>query len=193
MSEHRTTGWPRPDGSREFRPYAPVNRDAMAAFLYRLAGSPAVSLPAQSPFADMTPATQHYVPVVWAAQRGITTGWGRPDGAREFRPTQPIDRDAMAAFLHRFAGAPAYSAPAATQFWDVRPDLPFHSEIHWLRDRGITTGWPGAFGCPGYRPWAPIARNAMAAFLYRYVNGGWSATATDRILATLEREDVPAT
>lgn len=222
-----STGWPRPDGSREFRPYAPVNRDAMAAFLYRLAGSPAVSLPAQSPFADMTPATQHYVPVVWAAQRGITTGWGRPDGAREFRPTQPIDRDAMAAFLHRFAGAPAYSAPAATQFWDVRPDLPFHSEIHWLRDRGITTGWPGAFGCPGYRPWAPIARNAMAAFLYRYVNGGvpqpantcddprlgqdwetlpttsrvvaitfdggWSATATDRILATLEREDVPAT
>ena len=54
----------------------------------------------------------------------------------------------------------------------MRPDLPFHSEIHWLRDRGITTGWPGAFGCPGYRPWAPIARNAMAAFLYRYVNGG---------------------
>ena len=31
-----------------YRPLQPVNRDAMAAFLYRMAGSPAVRLPAAS-------------------------------------------------------------------------------------------------------------------------------------------------
>ena len=39
----------------EFRPLQPVNRDAMAAFLYRMAGEPEVTLPENSPFTDVTP------------------------------------------------------------------------------------------------------------------------------------------
>ena len=35
-----------------------------------------------------------------------------------------------------------------------------------------STGWDEPFGCPTYRPLAPIARDAMAAFLYRFVMGG---------------------
>ena len=45
MFERRiATGYP--DGT--FRPWNSVNRDAMAAFMYRLAGEPEVTLPAES-------------------------------------------------------------------------------------------------------------------------------------------------
>ena len=41
-----TTGWP--DGT--YRPEGSVNRDAMAAFFYRYAGSPEYTAPAQARF-----------------------------------------------------------------------------------------------------------------------------------------------
>lgn len=82
----------------EYRPVTPINRDAMAAFLYRLAGSPAFDAPAESPFVDVTPTTAYYKEITWLADTGISTGWD--DGT--FRPWEPINRDAMAAFLYRF-------------------------------------------------------------------------------------------
>ena len=88
-----TTGYP--DGT--FRPNAPVNRDAMAAFFYRAAGSPAYLAPAQSPFADVSTNNQFYKEIAWMHSQNIAHGW--PD--RTFRPLQPVQRDAMAAFIYR--------------------------------------------------------------------------------------------
>lgn len=53
-----STGWDTPRGP-EYRPLSPVNRDAMAAFLYRLEGEPRVSLPKKSPFTDVSPSSEH--------------------------------------------------------------------------------------------------------------------------------------
>ena len=92
-SEGITTGWS--DGT--FRPVTPVNRDAMAAYLYRMAGSPEVTTPRSQPFTDVTPETEHHEAIIWAYQQGIVKGY--EDGT--FRPTTPISRDAMAAFLYR--------------------------------------------------------------------------------------------
>ena len=39
-----------------------------------------------------------YREISWLAEQRITTGWA--DGS--FRPVQPIERGAMAAFLHRY-------------------------------------------------------------------------------------------
>lgn len=89
-----TTGYP--DGT--FRPNAPVNRDAMAAFFYRAAGSPAYSAPAQSPFVDVSTNSQFYKEIAWLADRKISTGW--PD--KTYRPGNAINRDAMAAFIYRY-------------------------------------------------------------------------------------------
>lgn len=89
-----TTGYP--DGT--FRPNAPVNRDAMAAFFYRAAGSPAYLAPAQSPFADVSTNNQFYREIAWLADRKISTGW--PD--KTYRPGNAINRDAMAAFIYRY-------------------------------------------------------------------------------------------
>ncbi len=156
-------GWQVP-GGYEYRPLAPVNRDAMAAFLYRQAGSPAVTLPATSPFTDMKPQQEHYTAVIWAYQQGITTGWRMADGTRQFRPVQPIARDAMAAFLYRFAGEPAYPMPSGSCFGDVSRSQLYAKEMCWMKSEGISQGWADGT----YRPLEPVKRDAMAAFLQRY-------------------------
>lgn len=155
-----STGWSTAAGP-EYRPLNAVNRDAMAAFLYRMADKPTVTLPAQSPFTDIDSGDQHYRAVIWAYQRGITTGWSE-EGGRTFRPTEPIARDAMAAFLYRFAGRP--SASASSCFEDVSAGTRFATAMCWMKTAGISTGWSDGT----YRPSLPVLRDAMAAFLHRY-------------------------
>ncbi|OFK01090.1 hypothetical protein HMPREF2835_09975 [Actinomyces sp. HMSC072A03] len=177
MKDSKTsTGWP----DHTFRPYNKINRDAMAAFMYRMAGSPAYNAPAKATFKDVPKANIFYKEISWMKDSGITTGWA--DGT--FRPFQPVERGAMAAFLYRFCDKyPTKCSPdVATKiyqpvykdlFKDVRykhnNDLrvaPFHHEIGWLKDAGITTGWPDG----NFRPVDSIDRNAMAAFIYRAKN-----------------------
>ena len=158
-----STGYP--DGS--FRPRDSVQRDAMAAFLFRKAGSPAWFVPpAVSPFRDLGPGDMFYKEITWLAAQGITTGYS--DGT--FRPRSSVSREAMAAFLYRYAtslnGAPAYAAPATAPFSDVRPGDAFHREVSWAAAAGITTGYPDG----SFRPGTPVSREAMAAFLYRLTN-----------------------
>lgn len=88
-----STGW----SDNTFRPDRIVARDAMAAFLYRLAGRPSYSPPRVSPFTDVSTSNQFYKEIAWLAETGISTGWS--DGS--FRPLQPIARDAMSTFLYR--------------------------------------------------------------------------------------------
>lgn len=153
----RSTGWP--DGT--YRPLTPIARDAMVAFLYRSAGSPDFTPPATSPFRDVSRSSSiFYKEITWAYSEGITTGWA--DGT--FRPLQAVNRDAMAAFLYRADGSPAYSPPSRSPLRDVtRSSSIFYDEINWAYDAGITTGWPD----DTYRPLTAINRDAMAAFVYR--------------------------
>ncbi|GMA32952.1 hypothetical protein GCM10025875_29440 [Litorihabitans aurantiacus] len=173
------TGWPLPDGTAEFRPLEPVARDAMAAFLFRLIGDDAYTAPTESPFADVAPGDQFYREITWLSAQGIATGW--PGGAGEkphFRPLDPIGRDAMAAFLHRAAGRPAVTPPAASPFTDVAPGVAYYDEIVWLTQNGVATGWVGNDGTSVFQPLAPIARDATAAFLRRFDGVVQGATAT---------------
>lgn len=150
-----TTGWP--DGT--YRPLVPVQRDAIIAFLYRALGSPSFKPPKKSPFSDVGPNRMFYKEITWAHARGVATGW--PDGT--FRPVDYINRDAIAAFLYRAAGAPSWKARR------VFPDVPlgdmYAREITWLYDVGITTGWPDRT----FRPLTPVKRDAMAAFMLRWM------------------------
>ena len=158
-----TTGFP--DGT--FRPTQTVTRDAMAAFLYRLAGQPTFSPPDVSPFADVTPDHPFYLEITWLAENGISTGSTLADGTVVFQPTAPVARDAMAAFLHRYAGSPTFVDPTTSPFTDVSPRHPFYTEISWLAAEGISTGTALPDGTRVYEPTAPVTREAMAAFLYR--------------------------
>ncbi len=153
-----STGWVTARGS-EFRPVQPVARDAMAAFLYRSAGSPAWTPPTKSPFVDVATNNPFYKEITWLAAKGVTTGY--PDGT--FRPYDSVNRDAMAAFMYRMKGKPAWTAPTKSPFSDVTPSTQFYKEITWLAATRITTGYPDGT----YRPRNPVNRDAMAAFLYR--------------------------
>ncbi|WP_348525636.1 S-layer homology domain-containing protein [Litorihabitans aurantiacus] len=136
----------------------------MAAFLYRLAGEPDVDLPDSSPFSDVPESNQFYTEIVWASQAGITTGW--PDGT--FRPLEPIARDAIAAFLYRYAeneglDLSGFPEPADSPFTDVAPGQQFYREISWLASVDIARGWDDG----SFRPLESTKRDAMAAFLHR--------------------------
>ncbi len=100
----------------------------------------------------------------WMFQSGTSTGWIESDHTRTYRGLQSMNRDAMAAFLYRMAGKPAFTAPAKPSFKDVATSNPYYKEIEWLKSTGITTGWADGT----FRPWTPVARDAMAAFLYRF-------------------------
>jgi hypothetical protein len=89
-------------GIRTYRPLTSINRDAMAAFLYRLAGSPDYTPPADSPFQDVSTGQQFYKEMAWLADKDISKGWTEA-GIRTYRPLTSINRDAMAAFLYRLA------------------------------------------------------------------------------------------
>ena len=151
-----TTGYP--DGT--FRPGENVERGAMAAYFYRLAGTPQFTAPDNPTFSDVPKSHPFYKEIEWMAARGITTGYG--DGT--FRPSASVNRDAMAAFFYRYANSPQFAAPAASPFKDVPANSQFYKEIAWLAEQGITKGWDDGT----YRPGEPIHRDAMAAFLYRY-------------------------
>ena len=79
-----------------FGPARPVSRQAVGAFLHRLAGEPLAGgavtfpdVPAGSEFADA---------ITWLEATGVAEGY--EDGT--FGPALPISRQAMAAILHRF-------------------------------------------------------------------------------------------
>lgn len=154
-----TTGWST-GATREYRPLNEVERGAMAAFFYRMAGSPAYTAPSTPKFKDVPTTHQFYKEISWMAEKGITTGWS--DGT--FRPDAPVNRDAMAAFFYRLAGTPNYSAPSTSPFHDIKPGDQFYKEVAWLANTGISKGWDDGT----FRPVTPIKRDAMAAFIYRY-------------------------
>ncbi|MCC5953968.1 MAG: S-layer homology domain-containing protein [Acidimicrobiia bacterium] len=141
-----------------YRPTVPVSRQAMAAFLWRLVGEPEPGFDVP-PFSDVPIGSPFATAIAWAAEEGITTGY--PDGT--FRPTDPITRQAMAAFLWRLAGEPSPTT-GAPSFPDVPPGSPFFLPVTWMAQQGITTG----FADGTFRPADLVSRQAMAAFLRRY-------------------------
>lgn len=162
-----STGWVAADGSAEFRPKAPVTREAMAAFLYRDLVSGGYVAPAASPFTDVPSTYPFFSYVAWLATQGIARGWVMSDGTAQFRPTEAVSREAMAAFLFRAAGSPEYTPPPVSPFTDVPTEHPFYRQIAWLAGQGISTGWAMPDGTKQFRPADAVTREAMAAFLER--------------------------
>ncbi|MDO5533535.1 MAG: pre-peptidase C-terminal domain-containing protein [Propionibacteriaceae bacterium] len=157
-----STGYP--DGT--YKPVSPVKRDAMAAFLYRMAGSPRFT-PTKQTFRDVPRSNQFYKEIEWLASTGISTGWDVGGGRKEYRPLEDINRDAMAAFLYRLNGKPRFT-PTKVSFRDVSRTTQFYMEIEWMASTGISTGWDVGGGRKEYRPVTSVNRDAMAAFLYRF-------------------------
>jgi hypothetical protein len=147
----------------DFQPLAAVSRQAMAAFLFRLSGSPQSPAPPTTPsFRDVSRSHAFYREVEWLVRRGVTTGYADDT----FRPLNQVTREATAAFLFRLAGSPNMPPPpaAGSTFPDVPRTHPFWRAIEWLVDEGIASGYANGT----FRPGTAVSRQAMAAFLRRY-------------------------
>ncbi|WP_262406023.1 excalibur calcium-binding domain-containing protein [Protaetiibacter sp. SSC-01] len=165
-----STGWEEPNGTRTYRPGLPVNRDAMAAFMYRLAGKPDFSAPEVSPFIDVRTDHPFYKEITWLADRGITLGYAEANGKRTWRGMDPVSRDAMALFMYRFSGSPSLALPPRSPFTDVRPDHSSYSALVWMNSNSITTGFDDGRGKRSYRGLEGVFRDSMAAFMYRLIH-----------------------
>lgn len=135
----------------------PVKRQAMAAFLGRLADG-TVTACSRAPFPDVLPSNPFCEEIRWLVTTGVATGY--TDG--HFGPGDVVKRQAMAAFLARLLDV---DPPACTRapFADVPVHHPFCAEIAWLARAGIASGYAdGRFG-----PGDVVKRQAMAAFLSR--------------------------
>ncbi|MDO4553408.1 MAG: S-layer homology domain-containing protein, partial [Bacillota bacterium] len=78
-----------------FEPDATVSRGQTAAFLYRAAGSPAVT--ADNPFGDVSQGEYYYDAVLWAVEQGVTTGTSET----AFSPALPCTRAQIVTLLYR--------------------------------------------------------------------------------------------
>jgi hypothetical protein len=161
-----STGSVLTDGTALFKPDDPVARQAMAAFMYRFSPTHPAPLPTQF-FADVKPDHPFYTEIQWMAQTGLSTGTPQPSGKPLYKPDDSVSRMAMAAFLHRYEGGTP-STLLNPYFSDVGTDHPFYADIQWMADTGLSTGTPNLPGKPLYKPNAAVARQAMAAFLFRY-------------------------
>ena len=164
-----STGYDNGDGTKRFEPSAAVLREQMAAFLarYEQATLPAVTTP---PFSDVA-ASHVFAPhIAWLAGTGITTGYDNGNGTSSFRPSAPVLREQMAAFLYRLAGAT--DTTTSCGLVDVPPGHTFAKEICWLADEGISTGYAEPNGSTTFRPGQPVLREQVAAFLFRYDTAG---------------------
>jgi hypothetical protein len=114
-------------------------------------------------FSDVSTSHTFFEDICWMDVEEISTGY--PDGT--YRPSAPVSRQAMSAFMYRLAGQPIFS-PGSSTFTDVSATNTFFHEIEWMADTEISTGYlPG----PTYRPSTAVSRQAMSAFMRRLAEG----------------------
>ena len=159
-----TTGFD--DGT--YRPTAAVTRQALASFLHKYEGQPTPTS-TEPHFADVPQGHPFFTAIQWMFESGLSTGSVNPAGGKPlFRPTDPVARQALASFLHKYEGQPT---PTLTEpyFADVPQDHPYFTAIQWMFESGLSTGSINpAGGKRLFKSDNAVSRQAMAAFLYRY-------------------------
>jgi hypothetical protein len=134
-------------------------RSEAVMFIWRLAGKPAPKSASKSPFSDVPTSHAHYKAILWAAQKGITTGYS--DG--KFRPSQTCTRGQIMTFIWRYKGKPAPKTVSKSPFKDVPKTHTYYKAILWGSQKGITKGFDdGTFGIN-----KDCTRGQIVTFLYR--------------------------
>ena len=153
-------------GGDVYRPNVTVTRDQMAVFISRaLAGGDAnvPDGPATPSFPDVPASHWAYKYIEYARQQGIVSGYW--DG---YHPGDNLDRGQMAVFIARAmaggeAGLASYTPPESASFADVPPDFWSYKHVEYLRQVGVTGGYPDG----QYHPERECARDQMAVYVAR--------------------------
>ena len=91
--------------------------------------------PTVNPFVDVPAGSFYYDAVLWAVEKGVTTG----TSAITFEPDGSCTRAQAVTFLWRVAGCPAPKS-AAMPFTDVKAGSFYYDEVLWAVENGITKG-----------------------------------------------------
>jgi hypothetical protein len=143
----------------KFSPDAGCTRAQVVTFLWRAAGEPEPTAKT-NPFEDVKPDAYYYKAVLWAVEKGITTG----TSATTFRPDRTCTRAQIVTFLWRSKGQPE---PTKTDnpFEDVKADQYYYKAVLWAVENGITTGTSAT----KFSPDSTCTRAQIVTFLYRYM------------------------
>ena len=138
-----------------FSPDLSCTRAQMVTFLWRANGSPKAAK--ANPFTDVSADAYYYDAVLWAAEKGITSG----TTATTFSPDAVLTRSQTVTFLWRANGSPVVNY--AMNFADVDGSAYYTEAVRWAVSEGITAGTGGNT----FSPDAPCTRAQIVTFLYR--------------------------
>ena len=139
-----------------FSPDASCTRAQMVTFLWRAAGSPKVEN-GKNPFTDVQADAYYYDAVLWAVEKGVTSG----TSATTFSPDATVTRGQTVTFLYRNAGSPEVSG--TMPFADVEADAYYAKAVQWAVQQNITTGTSETT----FSPMSDCTRGQIVTFLYR--------------------------
>ena len=150
-------GWVTGVTGNTFAPDNACVRAQVVTFLWRAAGCPK-SVSSANPFVDVQKGDFYYDAVLWAVEKGITTG----TDSSHFSPLGVCNRAQVVTFFWRAFGQ---SAPESAEhpFRDVQTGSWYESAVLWAVEEGITAGMTATtFG-----PNANCNRAQIVTFLYR--------------------------
>ena len=144
-------------GSGLFSPDNTCRRCEVVTFLWRAFG--AEKMTGENPFQDVKTTDYFYDAVLWAVEKGVTTG----TDATHFSPDNPCTREQVATFLWRASEKPSYQLQVSP-FADVLDKEHYSfTPILWAYESGVTNGQTAnTFGRT-----APCTRGQIVTFLYR--------------------------
>ena len=111
-------------------------------------------------FIDVPAGSYYEDAVIWAVDKGITTG----TSATTFNPNGICTRAQAVTFLWRAAGSPAAKS-SAMPFADMKAGSYYYDAVLWAVEQGITKGTTAAT----FSPNAPCTRGQAVTFLCRAV------------------------
>ena len=97
-----------------------------------------------NPFKDVKITDYFYKPVLWAREKGITSG----KTATSFEPGSPCTRGQIVTFLWKAMGSPEPSTKD-NPFTDVKESDYFYKPVQWAKENGVTSGTGAATFSPG--------------------------------------------
>ena len=140
-----------------FSPDSLCTRGQIITFLWRAAGSPKPTS-SNNPFIDVKAGAYYYDAVLWAVEKGITSG----TSATTFSPNTVCTRGQTVTFLWRAAGSPK-AASSTNPFSDVQSGAYYYDAVLWAVEQKVTSGTSATTFAPG----STVTRGQTVTFLYR--------------------------
>ena len=143
--------------SNQFKPYKICNRAQIVSFLWRMMGCPEPST-TRNPFTDVKSSDFFYKPVLWAYEKGITSGVK----SNLFGATDECTRAQFATFLWNASNKPVPML-TTSPFNDVAMGKFYSKAVLWAYENGITSGKNASSFAPNNK----VNRGQAVMFLYR--------------------------